>query len=152
MVFVICALVMTMIVTIGLLGALFSELGPTTYERKSERTIAGSQAGLQVGLAALRQAWTTRTGTVNTGDLTKLPCYSSGTPLVGQVGGLQADQPPVGYKLAISYYTVSPAGQSAAWRTTNALPCTTGAGPSGTPVYALVQALGYADVANVPTG
>jgi hypothetical protein len=152
MVFVVCALVMAMIVTVGLLGALFSEMGPTTYERKSERTIAGSQAGLQVGLAALRQAWTTRTGTVNAGDLTKLPCYTSSAPLVGQVGGLQADQAPVGYKLAISYYTVSPVGQSAGWRATNALPCTTGAGPSATPVYALVQALGYADVANVPTG
>jgi len=152
MFFVLACMVVTTVLTVGLLGVLFSELLPTAYERKSERTIAGSQAGLQAGVAAVKQAWTTTTGSTRNGDITKLPCYGTANPLVGQVGGLDTGQDAVSYRVTVSYYTVNPSGQSDTWRTANAIPCTVGAGPSRIPVYALVQALGSASVATVPSG
>jgi Tfp pilus assembly protein PilX len=152
MFFVLACMIVTTVLTVGLLGVLLSELLPTAYERKSERTIAGSQAGLQAGVAAVKQAWTTATGSTRNGDLAKLPCYDAAHPLVGQVGGLDTGQDVVSYQVKVSYYTVNPSGQSDTWRTTKALPCSSGSGPSSTPVYALVQALGYATVATVPSG
>jgi hypothetical protein len=150
--FVLACLVITSVLTVGLLGVLLSELMPTAYERKSERTIAGSHAGLQAGVAAVKQAWTTTTGYARNGDVTKLPCYDAAHPLLGQVGGLDTGQDPVSYQVKISYYTVNPSGQSDSWRTANAIPCAGAAGPSRTPVYALVQSLGAATVATVPAG
>ncbi|MGZ4604319.1 MAG: RICIN domain-containing protein [Kineosporiaceae bacterium] len=150
--FVLLCILILSALSIGLLGALFSEFGPTVYERKSERTIAGAQAGLQAGLAAVRQAWTTTSGTTLNGDPTKLPCYTTASPLVGQVGGLDSTQQPVSYSVQVSYFTVSPSGQTAAWRAANALPCVSGAGTATTPVYALIQAAGSSNVAAVPGG
>lgn len=152
MFFVLTCMVVTSVLTVGLLGVLLGELGPTAYERKSERTIAGSQAGLQAGVAAVKQAWTTTSGSTRNGDITKLPCYDANHPLVGQVGGLDAAQDPVSYQVQISYYTVNPSGQSDSWRTANAIQCSGHTGTNRIPVYALVQSLGSASVAAVPTG
>jgi hypothetical protein len=152
MLFVVACMLVTSALVVGLLGVLFGELLPTSYERKSERTIAASQAGLQAGLAAIKQAWSTTTGSTHNGNPSRLPCYGSGNPpLTGDVAGLDTGQDPVHYKVQILYYTENPAGQSDPWRTANALPCN-GTGLASTPVYALVQALGYADVAAVPSG
>jgi hypothetical protein len=52
----------------------------------------------------------------------------------------------------IQYFTVDPAGHSAAWRSANELPCTVGSGTAATPVYALVQSLGYAAATQRPAG
>jgi hypothetical protein len=151
--FVLLCLLIVAGLSIGLLGALFGELGPTVYERKSERTIAGSQAGLQAGLAAVRQAWSSQSGSTLNGDRTRLPCYTSASPLVGQVGGLDGTtQAAVTYRVQVSYYTVNPSGQSASWRTANAISCTPGAGTTVTPVYVLVQSLGASTVVGVPSG
>jgi Tfp pilus assembly protein PilX len=151
--FVLLCLLIVAGLSLGLLGALFGEVGPTVYERKSERTIAASQAGLQAALAAVRQAWSSQSGSTRNGDRTKLPCYSAANPLVGQVGGLDSTtQDPVTYRVQLSYYTVNPSGQSAAWRTANAISCTPGAGTTVTPVYVLLQSLGAANVAAVPNG
>jgi hypothetical protein len=87
---------------------------------------------------------------VRNGDLTLLPCYSTATPLTGQAGGLDTGQDAVQYRVTISYFTVNPSGQSDSWRTSNAIPCTAGSGPSRVPVYALVQAAGAAGVTLVP--
>jgi hypothetical protein len=152
MMVVVCCFMVAAALSVGLLGVLFNELTPTTYEREAERTIAGSQAGLQVGLAAVRQAWTGTTGTSSAGDRTKLPCYSSTTPLVGQVGGLDVSQPPVAYSVWVQYFTTNPSGQSAAWRSANEIACTTGSGTATTPVYALVQAVGGATTPGRPAG
>jgi Ricin-type beta-trefoil lectin domain len=151
--FVLLCLLIVAGLSLGLLGALFGEVGPTLYERKSERTIAGSQAGLQAGLAAVRQAWSTQSGATLNGDRTKLPCYSAANPLVGQVGGLDGTtQDAVTYRVQVSYYTVNPSGQSATWRTANAIACAPGSGTTVTPVYVLVQSLGAATTAGLPNG
>jgi hypothetical protein len=152
MMVVVCCFMLAAGLSVGLLGVLFSELSPTTYEREAERTIAGSQAGLQVGLAAVRQAWSGTSGTTIVGDRTRLPCYSAASPLTGVVGGLDPSQPPVSYMIRIQYFTINPSGQNATWRTANELPCTTGSGTATTPVYALVQSMGYAVSAQRPAG
>jgi Tfp pilus assembly protein PilX len=152
MFFVLTCMLVTSVLTVGLLGVLLSELAPTAYERKSERTIAGSQAGLQAGVAAVKQSWTTTSGSTRNGDITKLPCYDANHPLVGEVGGLDAGQDPVSYQVQISYYTVNPSGQSDSWRAANAIQCTGRSGTNRIPVYALVQSLGSASVATVPAG
>jgi hypothetical protein len=152
MMVVVCCFMLAAGLSVGLLGVLFSELTPTTYEREAARTITGSQAGLQVGLAALRQASSGTSGSTIVGERTKLPCYSSGSPLTGQVGGLDPSQAAVNYAVRIQYFTVNPSGQSAAWRAANELPCSTVSGTAVTPVYALVQSLGYAASGQRPSG
>jgi len=151
MFFVIACMVISAGLTVGLLGVLLSELVPTAYERKSERTIAASQAGLQTGLAAVKQAWTTTTGSTRNGDVSRLPCYGTSNPLLGQTVGLDARQNAVSYQVTVSYFTVNPSGQTDTWRAANALPCTSGSGPTGVPVYALVQALGSTQANLVPS-
>ncbi len=54
MMVVVCCFMLAAGLSVGLLGVLFSELTPTTYEREAARTITGSQAGLQVGLCRER--------------------------------------------------------------------------------------------------
>jgi len=150
MLVVVCCFMVASGLSVALLGVLFSEIQPTNYERESERTIAGSQAGLQVGLAAVRQSWTGTSGAMLVGDRTKLPCYSQASPLLGQVGALDPSQAPVNYMVRVQYYGINPAGQTADWRRDNELICTPGSGPAVTPVYALVQSTGYAATAGRP--
>ncbi len=150
MLVVVCCFMVAGGLSVALLGVLFSEVQPTSYERESERTIAGSQAGLQVGLASIRQSWTGTSGSMLVGDRTKLPCYSQAAPLLGQVGALDASQAPVNYMVRVQYFGIDPSGQSAAWRAANELICTPGSGTAVTPVYALVQSTGYAASAGRP--
>ncbi len=140
--FVLMCVMISMALTLGLLGVLLSELAPTVHQRKSARTIAASQAGLQAGLAMIRTASTTTAGVGTFGDRQKLPCYTAGSPLTGSVGGIAGN---LAYSVQVRYYTMDPANQTAAWRNSNALTCTPGAGTAVTPLYALVQAAATGD-------
>jgi Tfp pilus assembly protein PilX len=142
MVFVVLCMLISMGLAVGVLGVLTSELRPTEHTRTSQRTIAASQAGLQVAMSAIRQAYSSVTNGTYAGDPSKLPCHPPGAPLTGDAGGLGTSQAPVRYEVTIQYYTISPQGQDATWRTARAVPCTTGTGTSVTPVYALLRARG----------
>jgi len=143
--FVLLSVLISMGLAIGLMGVLLSELTPTVYQRKSARTIAASQAGLQVGLAAIRAATTPGVGPV--GDMTRLPC--PGTPFIGALAGTSGT---LGYTVQIRYYTVDPTDQPALWRLNNQIKCgSTGSLPR-TPLYALVQSRATGDSSGAMLG
>lgn len=147
--FVLVSLLVVGGLTVMLLGVLLSELGPTVYQRKTARSMAASQAGLQSGLAAIRAAASTSPGTGTTGDRSKLPCPTAADPLRGSISGLR-DQGTISYAVQIRYYTVNPRGQTEEWRAANALACAPGSGTAVTPLYALLQALGEATTGGGP--
>jgi hypothetical protein len=132
---VLLSIVVATAVLVALLGVVFAELAPTSYERKATRTIAAAEAGLAAGLAAVRGASTTAGGVV-TGDTTKLPCADS-APLTGSVGGIDSGYT---WSVRIRYYEDDPAGRTAEWLSANAIACTTGYGPIKVPSYALLEA------------
>lgn len=150
MFFVVAATVTVASLLVGLLGVLVAELVPTAYERKSQRSVAAAQAGLQVGLAAVRAAYGSTSGSTHLGDPSRLPCYPASAPLTGRIDGLDADQEAYTYAVTITYYTVNPAGQGAAWRARNVIGCTAGSGAASAPTYALVESRATAAVALVP--
>jgi Tfp pilus assembly protein PilX len=139
---VMCMLVAMMLST-ALLGVITSELHPTSYEAKAARTIDAAEAGLQAGTGVLRAASSTVAGVGQVGDLSKLPCASTSSPITGTVGGVSAGAG-AAYSLTIRYFTIDPSGQTAAWRDAHALACTSGLGPSVVPLYALLQSSGTA--------
>jgi len=51
-----CVIVSVALVT-ALLGALRSELAPVAYERRTARSMAAAEAGLQAELSVIRSAW-----------------------------------------------------------------------------------------------
>lgn len=148
--FVLLSVLISMGLAIGLMGVLLSELTPTVYQRKSARTIAASQAGLQAALGAIRAATTTTAGVGTVGDRTKLPCLDA-TPLSGTLAGTSGS---LGYSVRVRYYTVDPTDQPASWRNTaaNQVPCVVGSGTASTPLYALVQSRATGDSAGAMLG
>ncbi len=133
-------LVMLAIIVVGslsvlALGTVIGQMQPTTFQRKALSTINGAESGLDAGLAAIRSSLSEQGG-VTLGDRTLLPCWTDHPGSGGSANG--AD---VRFRTTIRYYSVDPADQTEAWRSSNALSC--GAyGPPLTPGYALIQSKG----------
>lgn len=139
MLLVVMCLLVAMTLSTALLGIVLSETVPTAHQSKAARTVRAAEAGLQAAIGGLRAAVSTQAGVGTTGDVTKLPCWSTGAPLTGTVGGGTGAQTGMTYSVTVSYYGMDPSGQSSAWRTANALACTSGSGPTGLPLYALLR-------------
>jgi Tfp pilus assembly protein PilX len=136
---VVMCLLVAMTLSTALLGAVMSEMRPTAYEAKAAGTVHAAEAGLQVATGQLRAATSAVSGVGTTGDVTQLPCFGSTTPLVGSVGGGTGLTTSLTYSVTVSYFSIDPSAQTTAWRTANALPCTSGLGPTGVPLYALIR-------------
>jgi len=136
MLLVVMCLMVAMTLSAAVLGIVLGETLPTAHQAKATRTLRAAEAGLQAAIGGLRAAF----GADGAGDLTKLPCWSTGAPLTGGVGGSTDTLAASTYTVTVTYYSIDPAGQSAAWRTTNALTCTSGSGPGGVPLYVLIRA------------
>ena len=132
--FVVVAMLILASLSLLSLGAIIGQVAPAQYARKSGQTINAAQAGLNAGLAAIREATYVENG-AQYGDRTKVPCWTS------HPGSLQAPQggTTLTYAVTIRYYKSDPGPQSATWRTTNALSCVTGIGTLVTPAFALIS-------------
>jgi Ricin-type beta-trefoil lectin domain len=120
------------------LGTIIAQVQPTSFQKKDLLTVNGAEAGLDAGLAAIRNATATDSSGTTLGDRSLLPCW---TNYVGQVTGTGAKD--VSFTATISYFSSDPSNQTTTWRNANDLSC--GAfGPPITPSYALVQSSGQA--------
>ncbi|TAK69552.1 MAG: hypothetical protein EPO13_06675 [Actinomycetota bacterium] len=135
-----CILVAAALSTL-LLGMVLAQSLPTQLNRKTTQTLAAAESGLDVAMGQIRAASMVdpADATKLVGDRADLPCG----PLTGNVAGSAN----LTYTVTIRYYSDDPSGQTAAWRTTNALSCTPGAGPPVVPSFALLESAG--DGANV---
>jgi len=128
------AVVLLMFVVLALatlvLGVVVSQVKPTRATQQSTRLIFAAETGTQTALAQIR----TSTGAGGVGSLRELPCRVAGE-VPSPAGGLS-------FSSAITYFTQDPSGKSDTWQTTNALPCTEGAGVPRQPVFALVSTVG----------
>lgn len=134
MLLVVMCLLVAMTLSTALLGIVLGETVPTAHQAKSARTLRAAEAGLQTAIGGLRAAYAAD----GTGDVTKLPCWSSAAPLTGTVGSGRDALTLIMYTVTVAYYSIDPSGQSANWRAAGALPCTPGSGPAGLPLYALI--------------
>lgn len=124
--------------TVLVLGIVVSQVTPTQFARKNSRTVFAAEAGMNAALAQVRSAAGAPdfTGAVY-GDRTKLPCTVNG-PVTSSGATLT-------YNVSVQYFKENPTGRSAAWRATNAIPCTPGAGTTVQPTHAAITAEGLAD-------
>jgi hypothetical protein len=119
------------------LGTIIAQVQPSSFQKKELLTANGAEAGLDAGLAAIRNATATVSGTT-LGDRSLLPCW---TNYAGQVTGTSTQD--VSFVATISYFSSDPSNQTATWRNANDLSC--GAfGPPITPSFALLQSSGQA--------
>jgi hypothetical protein len=118
------------------LGAIVVQTKPTQFERKSTQTLSAAEAGLDAGLAAIRNA-TYVEGVDTFGDRAQLPCWSPFSGKIGDPSGVQLT-----YSVTIQYFKTDPSIQTATWRTANAMPCGIGIGTSTTPAYAFISSAG----------
>jgi Tfp pilus assembly protein PilX len=137
---VIMAIMVAASLSVLVLGMLVAQASPTIQQRKYTRTIHAAEGGLNAALSQLRASQTTNAQNVSQGDRSKLPCG----PLSGTVGGEDGN---LAYTVTVAYFTSDPTQQDSAWRAANALPCAAGYGPSQTPQYALLTAVGSGDSA-----
>jgi Tfp pilus assembly protein PilX len=118
------------------LGAIVVQAKPTQFQRKNTQTINAAESGLDAGLAAIRNA-TYIEGTTQFGDRAQLPCWNDYSGQVGNpAGGTMA------YSVTIQYFGSDPSDHDEAWRTANAMSCTSGIGTSTTPTHAYIIASG----------
>src|SRR4051794_26746127 len=120
--------------SVGIAGVVLSQTEPTQYTRKDIQTLHAAEGGIQAGLARIRAAQTSGSGTV-----TKLPCTSGtyGTTFTGQLG---PDQGSLGYSTTITYYSVDPT-DPAVRTTSNKVACSASGSPT-VPSFALVTSSG----------
>jgi hypothetical protein len=124
------------------LALVMAQTRPTEFARKNTRTIFAAEAGVEAALGRIRSAGGAAdfTGAVY-GDLSQLPCTLQGT-VADAAGELT-------YTVEVTYYKDDPAGQSAAWRTSNKM---AGCRPTTQPVYAFITAKGFAGTSPRLTG
>ena len=140
MLFVIMAMLILSSLSVLALGAIVVQAKPTQFQRKNIQTINAAEAGLNAGLAAIRNGtYTELVGTtiVTYGDRAQLPCWNA---YVGQIGDPNGGT--LSYSVTISYFKSDPSEQTAAWRTANKMACTTGIGTSTTPTHAFITSAG----------
>ncbi|MBO3102655.1 RICIN domain-containing protein [Cellulomonas fengjieae] len=135
------ALLMIMIMSalsVLVLGLVVSQVKPTHFSEKSTRTIFAAEAGVEASLARIRTAVAVADFTGNVyGDPKKLPCTLTGAVDTAASGTT--------YDVTIQYFKEDPAGRSAGWRATNALPCSNGLGTNAQlPSYAYISSHGQA--------
>lgn len=135
MLLVLMAVVVVGSLSVLALGTVLAQMQPTKFQRKALSTINGAEAGLDAGLAAIRNSQSVQAG-VTLGDRKLLPCWTDQPGLDGSANGAN-----VRFSTTIRYYSVNPGNQTDAWRAGNALSC--GAyGPPVTPTHALITAKG----------
>jgi|tagenome__1003787_1003787.scaffolds.fasta_scaffold20838342_2 Tfp pilus assembly protein PilX len=136
MLIVIMAMLVLSSLSLLALSAIVVQAEPTQFQKKNVQTINAAEAGLDAGLAAIRNG-TYVEGTTTYGDRAQLPCWNGYT---GQVGA--PDGTNLTYSVTIQYFKSDPSEQTAAWRTANAMACTTGIGTSTTPTHAFLTSAG----------
>lgn len=134
--FVVMAVLILASLSVLALGAVVVQAKPNQFQRKEVQTINAAEAGLDVALAAIRNA-TYVEGLTTYGDRSRLPCWS---PFTGQVGDPRGGV--LAYTVTIQYFSTDPSNQSAAWRAANALACGTNIGTPITPTHAFVVSAG----------
>ncbi len=139
MLLVIMAVMILSSLSVLALGAIVVQANPTQFQRKNVQTINAAEAGVDAGLSAIRNATYTE-GTTLYGDRSQLPCWNGYTGQVGDPNGVNLT-----YSVTISYFKSDPSDQTAAWRTANAMPCTTGIGTATTPTHAFITSAGIGD-------
>ncbi len=115
-----------------LLSTIITQLNASYGATKSTRTVNASTAGLQAGLAIIRNAASDDPLTPGFGDRSKLPC----TELSGMVDG---ETPDITYEINFRYYEEDPTIIGAAEIT-----CVPGSGPSAQPHFAVITSEGQA--------
>jgi Tfp pilus assembly protein PilX len=136
LIFVVLAMLILSTLSVLALGAIVTQAKPTQFQRKSAQTLNAAQAGLNAAVAAIRNATYDESGTTY-GDRSDLPCWSSFTAAVGDPGGAG-----LSYTVTIQYFKTDPSYQTASWRTSNALSCTTNTGTPETPSFAWITSAG----------
>ena len=136
MLLVIMAMLVLSSLSLLALGAIVVQSKPTQFQRKNIQTINAAEAGLDAGLAAIRNGTYTE-GVTLYGDRAQLPCWTNYT---GQVGDPAGDG--LTYSVSIRYYKSDPSEQTAAWRAANAMTCTAGIGTATTPTHAYLSSDG----------
>lgn len=135
---VIMAILVAASLSVLVLGMLVAQASPTIQQRKYTRTIHSAEGGLNAALSQLRASVSNNAQGVSQGDRSKLPCG----PITGTIGGEDGN---VAYSVTVAYFTSDPTQQNSTWRSANALPCVAGYGPSQTPTFALLTAVGSGD-------
>lgn len=129
------AILLTATFAIVLLGVLLSQTAPTQLQQATTRTVFAAEAGVNAVVGQIRNAEDVpdATGKIY-GDTSQLPCTATGT-VDDAVGALE-------YVVSVQYFTEDPTNQSDAWRSTHALLCSPGAGPSQDPTHAVITSEG----------
>ena len=143
MMFVILTMFIATSISLLLLGTIVSQVGPAQFAQKNVRTAHAAEAGIDIALGQIRSASAVDPldSTKTVGSRSKLPCVA-GTKTGRLSGDIGVSPGELTYDVTIRYYYDDPAGKTDAWRTTNAMACTTGGGPALTPRYALLQSVG----------
>ena len=138
------AILVTAMFAIVMLGVLLSQMMPTKLEQATTRTVFAAEAGINATVGQLRNVAAAPDALGNIyGNRKLLPCTASGT--VNTSGSAAA------YTVTVSYFTVDPTKQPAAWRSSNAMVCTPGFGPASVPSYAVITSSGTGlTVVNAP--
>ena len=121
--------------SVVLLSVILGQVGPSYAAQKATRTIYAAQGGLQAGLGVLRSAAAApdKTGAVY-GSIAKLPCT-----IAGKVDGVSAD---LKYEVTFQYFTLNPEAKDDAWLNANDMNCSSTAGVSVQPNYAVITSRG----------
>ncbi|MFC3687371.1 RICIN domain-containing protein [Aquipuribacter hungaricus] len=143
MMFVLVTMFIATSISLLLLGSIVSQVGPAQFAQKNVRTVHAAEAGLDVALGQVRAASATDPldSTKVVGNRQGLPCIKN-TKRGVLTGDLGTTPGALTYRVTIRYYATDPAGKDEAWRTANAMTCTTAGGPAITPRYALLQSEG----------
>ena len=129
------AILVTAMFAIVMLGVILSQVVPTQLQQATTRTVFAAEAGVNAVVGQIRNAAAPPDGTGKVyGDRTKLPCTATGT--VTSAGTA------LNYQATIQYYIEDPTTQPDSWRTSHALSCSPGFGPSEDPTHALIESSG----------
>jgi hypothetical protein len=133
------ALLLTL-VSIGLSAILVAvvtaQFTTTRVSVQRVHALHAAQAGIDVALGQLRAA---------NGELAKLPCRTTESPLRNPFTGRVGAGGTARYEVGIDYFTTDPQGKDDAWLTANRLSCSAGAGTFNTPGFALLRSRGTDD-------
>ncbi len=122
------AMILTMVATMlsaAMIPLMLNQFSQTRTVSTRVHQLDAAQAGLDVAVGQIRASG---------GTLANLPC--------GTMTGALGTPATARYQVSITYYPSDPAGQSAAWLSTNQILCISGGGTLTTPAYALLQAQG----------
>ena len=119
------------------LAMVVTQVSPTQFAQKNQRTIFAAETGVQAALGQIRAAAAPAdfTGSVY-GNLADLPCTVDGT-VADDTGALR-------YDVDVWYFRDNPAGRDDTWLAANRLSCTPGSGTVQQPLFAVLSADGRA--------